>query len=35
MNIYPAEIEGVIKQDHRVKEVLVYGFHNPFGTQIA
>ena len=35
MNIYPAEIEGVIKQDHRVKEVLVYGFHNPFGTQIG
>lgn len=35
MNVYPAEIEGVIKQDSRVKEVLVYGFHNSFGTQIG
>ncbi len=35
MNVYPAEIEGVIKQDPRVKEVLVYGFHNSFGTQIG
>ena len=35
MNIYPAEIEGAIKQDPRVKEVLVYGFHNSFGTQIG
>jgi long-chain acyl-CoA synthetase len=35
MNIYPAEIEGAIKQDPRVKEVLVYGFHNLFGTQIG
>ena len=35
MNIYPAEIEGVIKQDPRVKEVLAYGFHNSFGTQIG
>ncbi|MBE6604922.1 MAG: acyl--CoA ligase, partial [Ruminococcaceae bacterium] len=35
MNIYPAEIEGVIKQDQRVKEVLVYGFHHLFGTQIG
>ena len=35
MNIYPVEIEGVIKQDPRVKEVLVYGFHNSFGTQIG
>ena len=35
MNVYPAEIEGVIKQDARVKEVVVYGFHNSFGTQIG
>ena len=35
MNIYPAEVEGVLKQDSRVKEVLVYGFHTPFGTQIG
>ena len=35
MNVYPAEVEGVIKQDPRVKEVLVYGFHNSFGTQIG
>ena len=35
MNIYPAEIEGVIKQDPRVKEVLAYGFHNSFRTQIG
>ena len=35
MNVYPAEIEGVLKQDPRVKEVLVYGFNNSFGTQIG
>ena len=35
MNIYPAEIESVIKQDPRVKEVLVYGFKNQVGTQIG
>lgn len=35
MNIYPAEVEGVLKQDSRVKEVLVYGFHTPFGSQIG
>ena len=35
MNVYPAEIEGVLKQDPRVKEVLVYGFQNSFGTQIG
>lgn len=35
MNIYPAEVEGVLKQDTRVKEVLVYGFHTAFGTQIG
>ncbi len=35
MNVYPAEIEGAIKQDSRVKEVLVYGFRNSFGTQIG
>lgn len=35
MNIYPAEIEGVIRQNPRVKEVLVYGFRDSFGTQIG
>lgn len=35
MNIYPAEIEGVLKQDARVNEVLVYSFQNQFGTQIG
>ena len=35
MNVYPAEIEGVVKQDLRVKEILVYGFQNSFGTQIG
>lgn len=35
MNIYPAEIEGVLKQDSRVKEVLAYGFQTEFGTQIG
>lgn len=35
MNVYPAEIESVIKQSPRVKEVLVYGFQNSFGTQIG
>lgn len=35
MNVYPAEIEGTIKQDSRIKEVLVYGFQNSFGTQIG
>lgn len=35
MNVYPAEIEGIIKQDARVKEVLVYGFRNSLGTQIG
>lgn len=35
MNIYPAEIENVLKQDPRVKEVLVYGFRNQLGTQIG
>ena len=35
MNIYPAEVEGVLKQDSRVKEVLVYGFHTAFSTQIG
>lgn len=35
MNVYPAEIEGVLKQDPRVKEVLVYGFRNQLGTQIG
>ena len=35
MNIYPAEIEGVLKQDTRVKEVLVYGYRDRIGTQIG
>lgn len=35
MNVYPAEIESVLKYDPRVKEVLVYGFYNQFGTQIG
>ena len=35
MNIYPAEIEAALKRDKRVKEVLVYGFNNRFGTQIG
>lgn len=35
MNIYPAEIEAALKQDARVKEVLVYGFHTPYGMQIG
>ena len=35
MNVYPAEIEGVLKQDARVKEVLVYGYRDYIGTQIG
>lgn len=35
MNIYPAEIEGILKQYPCVKEVLVYGFRNDTGTQIG
>ena len=35
MNIYPAEIEASLKKDPRVKEVLIYGYKNPFGTQIG
>lgn len=35
MNVYPAEIEGVLKQDSRVKEVLVYGYRDSIGTQIG
>ena len=35
MNVYPAEIEGVLKQDSRVKEVLIYGFPSQLGTQIG
>ena len=29
MNIYPQEIEGRMKADERVKEILVYPFENP------
>ena len=36
MNIYPQEIEGTLKQDARVREVLVYGFSLPDkGNQIG
>ena len=36
MNIYPAEIEDILKQDTRIKEVLIYGVENRlFGTQIG
>ena len=35
MNVYPAEIENVLKQDMRVKEVLVYGYRDGVGTQIG
>ena len=35
MNVYPAEIEEVLKQDSRVKEVLIYGYRNDLGTQIG
>ena len=35
MNIYPSEIESVLKQDLRIKEVLVYGYRNQLGTQIG
>ena len=35
MNIYPSEIEGALKEDPRVGEVLVYGFLAQFGTQIG
>lgn len=34
MNIYPTEIEAVLKQDPRVKEALAYGFCDQFGIQI-
>ncbi len=35
MNIYPAEIENAMKQDDRVKDVLVYGYVDRFGVQIG
>lgn len=35
MNIYPAEVEATLKSDKRVKEALVYGYENRFGTQIG
>ena len=36
MNIYPAEIEGELKQDSRTRDVLVYKVENEkIGTQIA
>lgn len=35
INVYPAEMEGALKQDMRVKEVIVYGYRDPVGTQIG
>lgn len=35
MNIYPAEIEDSLKMDHRVRDVLAYGFDTAYGTQIG
>lgn len=35
MNIYPTEIEAVLKQDARVKEVLVYGYQSNVTTHIG
>lgn len=35
MNIYPAEIESVLRKDERVKEVMVYGIKGRYGTQIG
>lgn len=35
MNIYPAEIESVLKLDPRVREVLAYGFRTSTGMQIG
>lgn len=35
INVYPAEIEGILKQDARVKEVLVYGYQDSISTQIG
>lgn len=35
MNVYPAEIEGILKQDARVKEVLAYGYRDRLGMQIG
>ena len=35
MNIYPVEIESVMKLDIRTKDVLVYGVETRYGTQIG
>lgn len=35
MNIYPQEIEGALKADRRVHEVLAYGYDSAYGTQIG
>ena len=35
MNIYPAEIEGILKGSPLVKEVLVYGIPSNLGTKIG
>ena len=35
MNIYPQEIEGSLRMDSRVRDVLVYKVDNEYGTQIG
>ncbi len=35
MNIYPAEVESALRQDSRVRDVLVYGISSQEGTQIG
>ena len=35
LNIYPQEIEGILKEDPRVKEALVYGYAGTVTTQIG
>ena len=35
MNVYPVEVEKVLKQDPRTREVLVYGYRNYSGVQIG
>lgn len=33
VNIYPQEIERILKTDHRVKDVYIYGYKNRYGGQ--